>query len=34
MNLAQRKLMSPPEKVHEVFEQMPKVEGFEWLAGG
>ena len=34
MNLMQRKLMSPPEKVHEVFEQMPKVENFEWLAGG
>lgn len=30
MNLAQRKLMSPPEKVHEVFEQMPKAEGFAW----
>lgn len=31
MNLAQRKLMSPPEKVHEVFEQMPRAEGFEFL---
>ena len=31
MNLRERKLLSPPEKVHEVFEQMPKVEGFEWL---
>jgi acyl-CoA thioester hydrolase len=30
MNLVQRKLMSPPEKVHEVFEKMPKAEGFEW----
>lgn len=30
MNLVQRKLMSPPEKVHEVFEQMPKAENFEW----
>ncbi|WP_121354388.1 acyl-CoA thioesterase [Flavisolibacter nicotianae] len=30
MNLVQRKLMSPPEKVHEVFEEMPKAEGFEW----
>jgi acyl-CoA thioester hydrolase len=30
MNLVQRKLMSPPEKVHEVFDKMPKVEGFEW----
>lgn len=31
MNLAQRKLMSPPEKVHQVFEQMPRAEGFEFL---
>jgi acyl-CoA thioester hydrolase len=31
MNLVQRKLMSPPETVHGVFEQMPKAEGFEWL---
>ena len=30
MNLVQRKLMLPPEKVHEVFEEMPKAEGFEW----
>jgi acyl-CoA thioester hydrolase len=30
MNLVQRKLMSPPEKVHKVFEKMPKAEGFEW----
>ena len=30
MNLAHRKLMSPPEKTHDVFEQMPKAEGFEW----
>lgn len=30
MNLAQRKLMSPPEKVYEVFDKMPKTEGFEW----
>ncbi len=33
MNVAQRKLMSPPEKVSEVFDKMPKGEGFEWLAG-
>lgn len=31
MNLVQRKLMSPPEKVHDVFAQMPKAEGFEFL---
>ncbi len=31
MNVRERKLMSPPEKVAEVFEQMPKGEGFEWL---
>lgn len=30
MNLQQRKLMSPPEKVLEVFDQMPKAEKFEW----
>lgn len=30
MNLAQRKLMSPPDKVHEVFDKMPKAEGFSW----
>ena len=30
MSLLHRKLMSPPDKVHEVFDQMPKVEGFEW----
>jgi acyl-CoA thioester hydrolase len=30
MNLVQRKLMSPPEKVLEVFDQMPKAERFEW----
>lgn len=34
MNLRERKLMSPPEKVHEVFEKMPRAEGFAWLAGG
>ena len=31
MNIVQRKLMSPPEKVVEVFEKMPRAEGFEWL---
>lgn len=31
MNVRERKLMSPPEKVTEVFEKMPKGEGFEWL---
>lgn len=31
MNIVQRKLMSPPEKVHDVFDKMPRVEGFEWL---
>ena len=30
MNLVQRKLLSPPEKVHEVFEKMPRAEGFVW----
>ena len=30
MNVLERKLMSPPEKVFEVFERMPKGEGFEW----
>ena len=30
MNVRERKLMSPPEKVVEVFDQMPKGEGFEW----
>lgn len=30
INLQQRKLMSPPEKVIEVFEKMPRGEGFEW----
>ena len=31
INVAQRKLMSPPDKVREVFEKMPKAEAFEWL---
>jgi acyl-CoA thioester hydrolase len=30
MNLTQRKLMSPPDKVHEVFDLMPKAQGFAW----
>lgn len=31
MNVVQRKLMSPPEKVFEVFEKMPRADEFEWL---
>lgn len=31
MDVVRRKLASPPEKVHEVFEKMPKGEGFEWM---
>jgi acyl-CoA thioester hydrolase len=31
MNVRERKLMSPPEKVIEVFEKMPREERFEWL---
>lgn len=31
MNLVQRKLMSPPEKVYEVFDKMPKAAGFAFL---
>ena len=30
MNVRQRKLMSPPEQVHEVFKKMPKDENFQW----
>jgi Predicted thioesterase len=30
INIVQRKLATPPEKVVEVFDQMPKAEGFEW----
>lgn len=33
MNVRERKLATPPEKVIEVFEQMPRGEAFEWLAG-
>jgi acyl-CoA thioester hydrolase len=31
MNVAERKLASPPEQVYEVFNKMPKDEKFEWL---
>jgi acyl-CoA thioester hydrolase len=31
MNVVERKLASPPEKVFEVFDKMPKDEKFEWL---
>jgi acyl-CoA thioester hydrolase len=31
MDVVRRKLSSPPEKVHEVFAQMPKNEPFEWM---
>jgi acyl-CoA thioester hydrolase len=31
MNVVERKLASPPELVHQVFDKMPKAEGFEWL---
>lgn len=31
MDVVRRKLSSPPEKVHEVFNRMPKSESFEWL---
>lgn len=31
MDVVRRKLASPPEKVHEVFSQMPKGEEFEWM---
>ena len=31
MDVSKRKLASPPQKVHEVFEQMPRDEKFEWL---
>jgi hypothetical protein len=26
--------MSPPEEVYDVFNRMPKNEGFEWLISG
>jgi acyl-CoA thioester hydrolase len=31
MDVVRRKLSSPPEKVHEVFAQMPKSQSFEWM---
>jgi acyl-CoA thioester hydrolase len=31
MDVVKRKLSSPPEKVHEVFNAMPRPESFEWL---
>ena len=31
MDVVRRKLSSPPEKVHEVFNRMPKAESFEWM---
>lgn len=31
MNIAQRKLTSPPHQVHEVFGKMPLAERFEWI---
>lgn len=31
MDVVRRKLSSPPEKVHEVFDRMPKGEEFEWM---
>ena len=31
MDVSKRKLASPPQKVHEVFEQMPRDEKFEWV---
>ena len=30
MDIVKRKLSTPPEKVVEVFEKMPRGEGFEW----
>jgi acyl-CoA thioester hydrolase len=31
LNVIERKLASPPEQVHEVFNKMPKAENFEWI---
>lgn len=31
LNVIERKLASPPEQVHEVFNKMPKAESFEWI---
>jgi acyl-CoA thioester hydrolase len=30
IDAVKRKLATPPEKVHEVFEKMPRADGFEW----
>jgi acyl-CoA thioester hydrolase len=30
IGISERRLVTPPEKVHTVFEQMPRAEGFEW----
>ena len=32
MNVVERKLASPPDVVHEIFDKMPKDEKFEWVA--
>jgi acyl-CoA thioester hydrolase len=31
IDVRKRKLSSPPEKVHEVFSQMPQAKEFEWM---
>jgi acyl-CoA thioester hydrolase len=31
LDVVKRKLSTPPEKVHEVFSQMPNAEDFEWV---
>jgi acyl-CoA thioester hydrolase len=31
MDVVRRKLSSPPGKVHEVFDKMPRTEQFEWM---
>jgi acyl-CoA thioester hydrolase len=31
MDVVRRKLSSPPEKVHEVFAEMPKSQPFDWM---
>lgn len=31
MDVVKRKLASPPEKVYDVFDKMPKAKNFEWL---
>jgi len=32
LNVVERKLASPPEIVHDVFNKMPRGENFEWLS--